>query len=212
MNRFSLSDHFVRMAQSGNVFTSMPRGCILALLSLSLSAWAAQPLGTDLSGRPVDRLAPPGSRVIVLFFAGSDCPISNRYIPEIERLSRQFGSYGVHFWWVYPNPADSADVVRHHQDDFHINGEAVLDTQQRLTRMAHVTVTPEVAIFVPAAAGLREVYRGRIDNRYVALGQERPSATRHDMEDAIRAVLADRVVPRPGGPAVGCSIVPRNVP
>lgn len=190
----------------------MPRCCILVLLSLSLSAWAAQPLGIDLSGRPVERLAPPGAPAIVLFFAASDCPISNRYIPEIEQLTQQFQSHGVHVWWVYPNPTDTAEVVRRHQDEFHVDGEAVLDTQQRLTQMAHATITPEVAIFVPAASGLREVYRGRIDNRYVAFGQERPSATRHDLEDALRAVLAGRAVPRPGGPPVGCSIVPRNLP
>jgi len=199
------------MAQSGNVFTSMPRCSILILLGLSLSAWAAQPFGIDLSGHPVERLAPPDAPAIVLFFAASDCPISNRYIPEIEQLTQQFRSQGVQFWWVYPNPSDTADVVRRHQDEFHIEGQAVLDTGQRLTRMAHATITPEVAIVVPAATGLREVYRGRIDNRYVSLGQERPSATHHDLEEAIRAVLAGRAVPHPGGPPVGCSIVPRNL-
>jgi len=189
----------------------MPRCSILVLLSLSLSAWAAQPLGIDLSGHPVERLAPPGAPAIVLFFAASDCPISNRYIPEIEQLTQQFRPHGVQFWWVYPNPTDTADVVRRHVEEFHIDGEAVLDTRQRLTQMAHATITPEVAIFIPAASGLREVYRGRIDNRYVAFGQERPSATQHDLQDALSAVLANRAVHRPGGPPVGCSIVPRNL-
>jgi hypothetical protein len=78
--------------------------------------------------------------------------------------------------------------------------------------MARATITPEVAIFVPAGTGLREVYRGRIDDRYIALGQERPFAMKHDLEEAIRAVLANRPVPAPGGPTVGCSIVPRNEP
>lgn len=194
------------------MFTSMPRACILVLLSLSLSAWAAQPLGIDLSGRPIERLAGPGAPAVVLFFAASDCPISNRYIPAIEQLTQQFRPQGVRFWWVYPNPTDTAEVVRRHQDEFHIDGRAILDTRQHLTQMAHATITPEVAILVPAASGLREVYRGRIDNRYVSLGQERPSATQYDLENALRAVLAGRAVPRPGGPAVGCSIVPRNLP
>ena len=44
----------------------------------------------DLDGRPVTQLAPPGSRAVVLFFAASDCPISNRYVPEMQRLTRQF--------------------------------------------------------------------------------------------------------------------------
>lgn len=190
----------------------VPRAVILLFCWFSAAAWAAQPFGTDLNGRPIDRLAPAGSRAVVLFFTASDCPISNRYIPQIEDLDRTLGPDGVRFWWVYPNPEDTAAVVRRHEAEFHIEGQAVLDTDQRLTRMAHATITPEVAVFVPDEASLREVYHGRIDDRYLALGQERPRATRHDLEDAIRAVLAGQTVPAPGGPTVGCSIVPRNEP
>jgi hypothetical protein len=88
----------------------------------------------------------------------------------------------------------------------------VRDTEQRLTAMARVTVTPEVAVFVPAGTTLREVYRGRIDDRYISLGQERPSAQRHDLENALHALLANHPIPLPGGPPVGCSIVPRSEP
>jgi hypothetical protein len=62
-------------------------------------------------------------------------------------------------------------------------------------------------VFVLQGGELREVYRGRIDDRYLSLGTERPQAMHHDLEDAIRAVLANKPVPQPGGPAVGCSIV-----
>jgi AhpC/TSA family len=188
------------------------RAAVVLLGCLSMFALAAEPFGTDLDGHPIERIAPPGAKVVVLFFAASDCPISNRYIPEIERLDHEFAPQGVQFWWVYPNPGDTAAVVRRHEEQFDLHGNAVLDTEQRLTHMARATITPEVAVFLVNAEGLREVYRGRIDDRYVALGQERPAATRHDLEMAIRAVLANGTVPKAGGPAVGCSIVPRNAP
>jgi hypothetical protein len=188
------------------------RVAVVLLGCLSMFALAAEPFGTDLNGHPIEQLVPPGAKAVVLFFAASDCPISNRYIPEIERLDHEFGPHGVHFWWVYPNPGDTAAVVRRHEEQFDLHADSVLDTEQRLTRMAHATITPEVAVFLVTAEGLREVYRGRIDDRYVTLGQERPAATQHDLELAIRAVLVDRTVPKPGGPAVGCSIVPRNAP
>jgi hypothetical protein len=180
--------------------------CILA------ATCAAQPLAIDLNGDPVTQLAPTGARAIVLFFASSDCPIANRYIPEIERLDRTWSSDGVRFWWVYPNPTDTAEVVRRHDQQFGIHGYVALDTEQRLTRMAHASITPEVAVFVPTGDGWREVYRGRIDNRYLTLGRERPQATRHDLEDTLRALAAGQAVPDPGGPPVGCSIVPRSQP
>ena len=47
----------------------------------------------------------------MLIFAASDCPISNRYVPEIARLTNEFSPQGVRFWWVYPNGADTASVI-----------------------------------------------------------------------------------------------------
>jgi hypothetical protein len=164
-------------------------------------------LAVDLNGRPVTELAPPGARAVVLFFAASDCPISNRYIPEVERLTKQFEPLGVKVWFVYPNPGDNANVVRAHDREYSITASTALDNTQSLARMAQVTTTPEAAVFVPRNGALREVYRGRIDDRYLSLGTERPQATHHDLEEAIRAVLAGKLVPQPGGPPVGCSIV-----
>jgi hypothetical protein len=183
---------------------------LLLFATLLLPQQVARNLGTDLSGHQVDHLASPETKAVVLFFAASDCPISNRYIPEIERLNHELTSQGVAFWWVYPNPTDTAEVVRRHQQQFNFHGNIILDTDQRLTSMAHATVTPEVAVFVPSASELREVYLGRIDNRYIALGQERPAATSHELQSAINAVLAHQPVPKAAGPTVGCAIVPLN--
>jgi hypothetical protein len=43
---------------------------------------------TDLEGKPVDRFAPRG-KIVVLIFVRTDCPISNRYAPVIQQVSRQ---------------------------------------------------------------------------------------------------------------------------
>jgi len=178
-----------------------------SLLALAMNAGLTGTLAVDLNGHPVDKLAPAGARAVVLFFVASDCPISNRYIPEVQRLAKEVEPLGVRFWFVYPNPGDNASVVRAHDAEFAINPYTALDTKQTLVQMAHVTITPEAAVFVPESAGLHEVYRGRIDDRYLALGRERPQAVHHDLEEAIRAVLANKPVPQPGGPPIGCSIV-----
>jgi len=166
--------------------------------------------GVDLNGAPVTEIVHPETRALVLFFAASDCPISNRYVPEMTGLQREFGSRGVQFWQVYPNPGDTASVARQHRSQFGDLPDIVLDTEQTLVRMAHVTVTPEAAVFVRDASGLREVYHGRIDDRYVDLGSERPRVLHRDLENAITSVLANIVVQPPGGPAVGCTIVMRR--
>ena len=62
-----------------------------------------------LSGAPVDALqAPAGTKAIVFLFTSTDCPISNRYAPEVRRIAEAFGSKGVVFRLVYPSPADDA--------------------------------------------------------------------------------------------------------
>jgi len=180
----------------------------LILLTVNCRASAATaPYGLDLDGHPI-ALLPSSAPAIVLFFTASDCPIANRYEPEMLRLEQEFASSGVEFWWVYPNPGDTADSIRRHQMQFTARVRVIRDTQQSLVQISHATVTPEAAILVPANGTLREVYRGRIDDRYIALGQERPHALHHELEEAIAALLAKRAIPTPGGHPVGCSIVP----
>ena len=188
----------------------MPAFITALLLMLAAAPATAAGLATDLSGQPITRLAPAGSRAVVLFFAASDCPISNRYVPEIQKLATEFAPAGVYIWFVYPNPTDNAKVVRAHNAEYAINTRTALDTNQTLVKMAHVGVTPEAAVFVPNGDQWREVYRGRIDDRYINLGDQRPQAAHHDLEEAIGAILKNQTVPQPGGPPVGCSIIPLN--
>ena len=51
-----------------------------------------------------------------------------------------------------------------------------------LVKLSGAGVTPEAAVYHLEG---RQFYRGRIDNRYVELGLERPSPTTHDLQDAI---------------------------
>jgi thiol-disulfide isomerase/thioredoxin len=185
--------------------------CIACSLIFAASLTVAQtPLlhVTDIEGNPVEKLAVPGTKAVVLIFAATDCPISNRYIPEITRLNQELSAKGVAFRWVFPNPGDTLPIVRKHLVDFGIATPALMDPQQDLVRMAHASVTPEAAVFAAKDGSLREVYHGRIDDRYIAFGQQRPQATRHDLEEAIQAALAGRPTPTPIHSPVGCSIIP----
>lgn len=163
---------------------------------------------SHLSPAVRSRLAEPGVRVAVFYFASTDCPISNRYVPEIERLDLEYAGRGVRVWWVYPDPTDDAAAIAQHRRDFSIRGAVYPDAARSAVEMAHVTVTPEAAVFVVEGGALREVYHGRIDDRYIALGQERPEARRHELEMAIQAALEGKAAPAPEGPPVGCAIEP----
>ncbi len=179
---------------------------ILVLFAASL-AGTGEPLGFDLHGRPVRGLAGPDTHLVVLIFAASDCPICNRYVPEIARLDHEYSSRGVRIWWVFPNPEDTRSVVTKHNQEFSIRERTVLDARQTLVHLAHVSVTPEAAVFKIDGDGMHEVYSGRIDDRYVAIGREKPQPDHHDLELALTAALNGQRIPRPVGPPVGCSVV-----
>ena len=162
----------------------------------------------DLDARSVDLNAFPDD-VIVLIFVATDCPISNRYLPEFQRIERTLTGRPVKLWLVYSNPSDHAGAVRTHLSQYHIALPALLDIDQSLVTAARVHLTPEASVFSRAVHGARrEVYRGRIDDRYVSFGHEKPAATRHELVNAIDAALDGRTVSAAGGPPIGCAIVP----
>jgi hypothetical protein len=114
-----------------------------------------------------------------------------------------FAPKGVLFWLVYPNPADSPAAIRDHLKAFGYPMRALRDPRHELVELTKATVTPEAAVFNVAG---RIVYRGRIDDRYVDFGVQRPAPTRHDLEDALTAVLAGKPVLHPTTQALGCFI------
>lgn len=158
----------------------------------------------DPDGRLVDPfLAAENSAAIVFLFASVDCPVSNRYAPTVQRLHAAFSSKNVAFWLVYPNPTDTPAAVRAHLKDYSYPVHALLDPRHELVKLAKASVTPEAALFDRTRL---LAYHGRIDNRYVSLGVERPAATEHDLADALTAVLAGQRVANGSTQAVGCYI------
>jgi hypothetical protein len=176
----------------------------VALLLTAVTVTAAQgPAVTDLDGRPVAPLDGAG-RATVLLFTAVDCPISDRYAPEVRRLAARFGDAGVRFWVVYANDGEQPAAARDHAAAFGYGLPVALDPQGQLASRALATVTPEAAVFDGVG---RLAYHGRIDDRYVDFGVDRPAPTTHDLADALTAVLAGAPVSRPAVPAVGCTIV-----
>lgn len=155
----------------------------------------------DLDGRPADPLKNPAAKMSVFLFVRTDCPISNRYAPEVRRLRDAFAPQGVVFWMIYPDPDETPAAIRQHLEDYKFGAAALRDTRHALVKSTGVSVTPEAAVF----KGSSMVYRGRIDDRYADLGKMRSEATTHDLEDAIRATLAGEKVSRRTR-AVGCDI------
>ena len=172
------------------------------ILPLSAAGAPAQ-IGTlDLENHYIDPFqAAADTRALVFLFVAIDCPISNRYTPEILRLQRAFEPRGVAFSLVYANPAESPQTIRDHVEAFGHSARVLRDPTHALVKLTHATVTPEVAVYDRKG---RLVYRGRIDDRYARIGVERPAATTHDLDDVLSAMVTGKVVPQRTTQAVGC--------
>lgn len=157
----------------------------------------------DLTGRQVDALKASDAEAIVFLFTSPDCPISNRYAPEVRRIYEKFAPRGVAFWLVYPDPMDLPPAIRGHIQDYGYPFDALRDPRHTLVKRTQVLVTPEVAVFEP---GGQMVYRGRIDDRFVEFGKTRPAPTTHDLEEALEATLEGKPVVKATAPAIGCFI------
>jgi hypothetical protein len=160
----------------------------------------------NLEGKSVNPLADQGVKAIVFIFTRPDCPISNRYAPEVRRLSASFAPEKVKFWLVYPDADTPPDSIRRHVKEYDYNCEALRDPRHELVKATGVSVTPEAAVFVFNRSGARMIYRGRIDDQFAALGKHRPAPAARDLEDVLTTVVKGAAVELRTTPAVGCYI------
>ncbi len=129
---------------------------ILLIFSLSFAvligltpARAAQApsTGVDLAGKAVDPIRADAGKPTVLIFIRTDCPISNRYVPTIQRLSAQYAGKAA-FWLVYPDKSESSAAIEAHLHEYGYKLPALHDPQHALVKLGQAQITPE-------AGGLR---------------------------------------------------------
>jgi peroxiredoxin len=140
---------------------------------------------------------------VVLYFITTDCPVSNGYVPEMNRIAEDYSSRGVRFYGVIADTDTSFADVQKHAREFAYTFPVLMDPHQILVKFTNADVTPEAAVLEPQG----EIkYLGRIDNQVESFGKHRPYATQHELREALNAVLAGKQPAKASAPPVGCSI------
>jgi thiol-disulfide isomerase/thioredoxin len=158
---------------------------------------------TDPAGtrhRPLDVRGKPAAVVI---FVLHDCPISNKYAPEIQRLAGAFAAKKIPFYLVHVDPQLSPADATKHAKDYGYKLPVLIDREHALVRRLKATTAPEAFVI---GANEKVLYRGRIDDRYVALGKSRNQAQRRDLLLALNAVIERKPVEVAETKAIGCYI------
>jgi thiol-disulfide isomerase/thioredoxin len=147
-------------------------------------------------------LSPHGEKAVVLLFVRTDCPISNRYAPELQRIYRKYSLKGFDFRLVYPETGVTPEKAEKHRREYGYTIPTLLDAGHEYVTRARARFTPEAAVFIHGQL----IYLGRIDDRYVDIGKARPEAEHHDLEEVLAAVVAGKSVRLRETKAVGCAI------
>ena len=147
-------------------------------------------------------------KAFVLVFTSTTCPLVRRYLPALRRLEKEYRPRGVQFLAVNVGADDSISGMAAFALRHEIEFPSVKDFDAACARALGVKRTPEVAIL---DAGRRLRYRGRIDDQY-RLGGSRPTPARHDLKEALEAVLSGREVAVKATPVDGCLITRTKLP
>ena len=146
-------------------------------------------------------------------FVTHECPIANRYAPEIGRISEE------HLDLVGPTVVVYADAnalvndcATHFEQYYLVSDSSEYQAHVASVKMVHDAQHEWVKRFdaraVPTAViarGKAVLYHGRIDDRNPRLGTRRVQAGQQDLREALAALRAGTLMPTRTR-VVGCSI------
>lgn len=147
-----------------------------------LDAVSGDPWRLSLQGKQAN--------AVVLYFIGTECPVTNRYLPALKEIQARFAEQNVMVVAVNSNAQDTVDEIRTHAQEYELTLPVLSDAEGKLARSLSTTRTAE-AIVLDAKIKVR--YRGVIDDRFER-GVTRPQATETFLIDALDAVLKRRHV------------------
>ncbi len=155
------------------------------------------------SGNRIRPLDLQGQKAGVYFFIAHDCPIANSYAPEINRIVKRYAAKKISFYIVYSEIDTPVSELKAHSKSYGYSCPSLFDKKHELVNKVHASVTPEVVILSPEGVN---IYRGRIDDRYLDFGKMKQEASVHDLRDALDFVCKGLLPTHKSTRAVGCFI------
>ncbi len=142
------------------------------------------------------------SKLVVVAFLGTECPLATLYAPRLAELSQRWTASDVSFIGINSNQQDSIKEVAVYAQRYGISFPMLKDPANEVADRFGAERTPEVYV-LDQKRTIR--YCGRIDDQY-GIGFQKPEAGRHDLELALNELLAGKPVAEPTTTAPGCLI------
>lgn len=158
--------------------------------------------GTD--GKNYSPSSFQNNKVLVVMFTCNHCPYVQAYEDRLINLQNHFKTRGVAFIAINSN-----DEINYPQDNFEnmikrakeksYNFPYLRDKTQEVAKAFGASFTPEIFVF-----NQNKIlqYHGRIDDNW----QESDKVTKHNLKEAIEALLTNQKVERAETQAIGCTV------
>jgi peroxiredoxin len=156
----------------------------------------------DFRGRPRSLKDWADSKLIVVAFVGTECPLANLYQPRLAELAKKFETQRVAFIGINSNFQDSITEVGIHAQRHNIPFPVLKDPGNKIADQFGAARTPEVFV-LDVDRVVR--YCGRIDDQF-GIGYQKKEANRNDLRLAVEELLAGKAVSKPTTETIGCLI------
>jgi peroxiredoxin len=144
------------------------------------------------------------AKVLVVIFMCNHCPYVHAVINRLVQIQADYSEKGVQLVGINANdsenyPDDSFESMKEAVQEFGINFPYLHDETQEVAKQYQAQCTPDIYIF---DQDRKLSYHGRIDDNW----QEPDQVTRHELREALDALLANQKPSEDQKPSMGCSI------
>lgn len=146
-----------------------------------------------------------GKRGLLVVFMCNHCPYVKHVAPELARIADEYQAQGIAVVGISSNdiashPEDSPEMMKREAAEQGYHFPYLYDASQQVAQAYRAACTPDFYLF---DSSLKLVYRGQMDDTRPKQG-EIPHG--RDLRQALDALLAERAIPEPQKPSIGCNI------
>jgi peroxiredoxin len=138
------------------------------------------------------------SKVIVLMFIATRCPVSNAYNERMVQLYDEYIPKGVTFVAINSNKQEDVEEIKNHAKDHGFKFTILKDWNNKLADKLDASVTPETYVL---NNNFEILYHGRIDD-----SRREESVSSRDLRNALDEILSGKQVEVKETKAFGCTI------
>ena len=143
-------------------------------------------------------------KVLVVIFMCNHCPYVKAVLKRLINLQNEYAEQPVQLVGINANdvkqyPDDSPKSMKALAEKKNIPFPYLFDNSQETAKAYDAVCTPDIYVY---GEERKLLYRGRVDDNW----QHPDEITRHDLKDAIEALLTDQEVSADQISSMGCSI------